>query len=78
MNYEHRKKLGSLPSGVQIHFIKRSTLLCADLTLAMAILAGSSSFLLSSGFAAATTITDATTTTATVTAAAHLCADLIC
>lgn len=77
MNYEHRKKLGSLPSGVQIHFIKRSTLLCADLTLAMAILAGSSSFLLSSGFAA-TTITDATTTTAAVTAAAHLCADLNC
>lgn len=77
MNYEHRKKLGSLPSGVQIHFIKRSTLLCADLTLAMAILAGSSSFLLSSGFAA-TTITDAATTTATVTAAAHLCADLNC
>lgn len=77
MNYEHRKKLGSLPSGVQIHFIKRSTLLCADLTLAMAILAGSSSFLLSSGFAA-TTITDATTTTAAVTAAVHLCADLNC
>lgn len=78
MNYEHRKNLESLPSGVQIHSYLKEKILCVDLTWAITILAGSSFFSLLSGSAAAITIMVVTTTrTADALATAHLCADLI-
>lgn len=77
MNYEHREKGITSERSSNTFYLKRSTLLCADLTVETTTLAGSSFFSLSYGLAAATATTAvAAETTITTTAVAAAAADL--